>query len=205
MKLFVTLFSVLLAVNAVASDPPEDFSFYIQTDNLGTGHGCAVNGLVLTNAHMVDPRERYDYDVPAAVRFRYEFPSGQTGRGKSFYISGVADLAIIELDQEPPSGYAELGDKPEEGDKIHWLEYDFKKRKNIFDDRWRDAKVIKVIFGDVLLDDHVVRGASGGCAFNEDGKVIGIVTYGRTTGDRKTSTGITGIWGDWWKDVDVPE
>ena len=205
MKVIVTLLSVFLAVHAVASDPPQDFSFYLQTQRMGTGHGCAVNGLVLTNAHMVDPRDRDDFGQPHTVRFRYEFPSGQVGRGSSLFISSVADLAVVELDQVPPSGYAELAPKPKEGDTIHWLEYDFRKRKNIFKDRWQEAKVTHIFTGDVLLDREVVRGASGGCAFNEEGQVIGIVTYGMTTADSKASTGITGLWGDWWKDVELPE
>ena len=202
MKVIITAVAVFMAVHAVASNPFHAYSFAIATGRPGAyGHGCAVNGKLITNAHMVDPRDSYDYEAPSVVYFRYEFADGTSGIGKSAHISSVADLASITIDKNPPYGYARLGPEPKVGDRIFWVEYDFRKQKNVFKPRERDGKIIKIIAGHILLDEKVTRGASGGCAYNQAGGVVGLVTFGFTTHDGKTSTGIVGIWGDWFQNV----
>jgi len=151
---------------------------------------------------MVDPRIPGDFGQPSKVRFRYQFIDGTVGRGYSDLISSVADLAVIKIDKPPPFGYAVLGEKPEVGDKISWTEFDFRKRKNIYKPREREGEVTNILAGVVFLDEKVTLGASGGCAYNDKDEVVGLVTFRMTTDDVKDSTGITGLWGDWFKDVE---
>ena len=166
------------------------------------GHGCAVNGFTITNAHMVDPREVNDFSPPSKIRFRYQWQTGETGRGFSTLVSSQADLAVVALDSDPPNGYAPLAPRPFVGDMIYWTEYDFSKRKHIMQERERKGKIMRIVAGYVYLEENITRGASGGCAWNERGEVIGLMTFGITTEDMKSTAGVTGLWGKWFKDVD---
>ena len=202
MKTIITALAVFLGVHASAGIPDNAFTFEIFVGRGGIGHGCAVNGLLLTSAHLVDPRDDHDMDQPTKVRFRYSFPYGQTGRGASVQISSVADFATIEIDKEPQHGYARLGNRPKKGEKIHWVEYDYRKRKNVFKSRVRKGKVATIFAGHVMLEEGITSGASGGCAYNKDGEVIGLMMFSKYTEDNRVSAGVVGLWGDWWSDVE---
>ncbi len=204
MNLLVLLSMFFFALAPVfAGDPPvppHSFSF---RHFRASGHGCAVNGVTITNRHMVDPRRPGDFSPPHKIRFRYEFPDGTVGIGYSKKLANAADIAIVVLDKEPAS-YAILGDKPELGDHLTWVEYDFRKRANVFQPRVRRGKVVTIMSGHIYLDQDVVNGASGGCMYSEDGKVVGIITAKKRTNDRKWSAVATALYGDWWKDI-VPD
>lgn len=202
MKTLITAIAVFLTVHTAASTVENRYSFSMRVGRGGIGHGCAVNGLTITAAHMVDRREKHNFSAPPRMYFRYEFEGGQVGRGFSVQHSRNADLAIVSIDKDPPYGYATLAPKPKIGDKVTWFEYDFRKNKNIMKKRSRKSKIIQIISGLVLLKDKASGGASGGCVFNENGHVIGLVTFTIKTEDNKRATGITGLWGDWWQDVD---
>ena len=142
-----------------------------------TGHGCAVNGITITNRHMVDPRDYDEFEPPHKIRFRYSFYDGVEGVGFSTRISNVSDVAIVELDKDPSSYGVLASGPPAIGEDIVWVEYDFRKRNNMYKPRLRKAEVVHVFMGIVILKDSVTNGASGGCAYNEAGEIIGIVTY----------------------------
>lgn len=169
---------------------------------VGTGSGCAVNGMTITNRHMVDPRGSGNFSAPHKVRFRYEFLDGVTqGRGFSVRVSNYADLAVVKLDKEPPFGYGKLGAKPQPGDEVFWVEYDWRKQEDIFAQRGRRATVLRTTMGMVILNDPVNLGASGGCAYNINGDIVGLMTAWYDTDDGKSSAGVEGLWGDWWSDL----
>jgi hypothetical protein len=169
----------------------------------GGGHGCAVNGLIITNRHMVDPRrEWWEGDLPKMF-FRYEWPDETAGVGHSVTVSAIADLAIVKLDKEPPNGYAPLAtERPQEGDLVYWWEYDLRKQGDAFQPRYKEGKITTITAGHAILAKDVVQGASGGCAFNEYGEAIGLMSFGfGTTKDYKQNGGVTGFWGHWWRDL----
>ena len=200
MKNWFIAFVVFAAVQAAAVPVPDmPHSFAIQMRDGSSGHGCAVNGVILTNRHMVELSSEKGETKRAF--FRYEFPGGQVGRGESVSVSNRIDLATLKLDKDPPFGYARLGRKPVKDDLIKWVEYDFRKRKNAFKSRAREGKVVIAVAGEIIIDEPVTRGASGGCAYDERGEVVGLVTFGFGTADRKRGTGVPGFWGDWWADV----
>jgi hypothetical protein len=201
MKTFVALFSVIAAVSASSELLENAYTLSIHTGRHLVAHGCAVNGVVLTNAHVVDLRAKDEVDrVPPKVYFRYEFGPNK-GVGNSYGVSNLVDIAVIQLDQDPPYGFATLASRPEEGDKIHWFEFDYRKRKNVGKERRREGKIVNIAAGFVHLDENATRGSSGSCAYNKDGQVIGLITFGTSTGDGKGSAGIAGLWGSWWGDV----
>jgi len=182
-----------------------DVSYTFRLRHYGaTGSGCAVNGLTLTSRHLVDPRKAADFGPVHKVRFRFEFLDGKTeGRGYSHLISNHADLATVVLDKEPPFGYAKLAAKPQPGDDVLWMEYDWRKQDDYYAQRGRKSTVIRTTLGLVLLKDPPSNGASGGCAYNINGDVMGLMTFYDDTEDNKTSGGVVGLWGHWWNDVVV--
>ena len=203
MKTLMTLAAVVFALQASSDVPRDAYIAAITMSSGSSGHACAVNGLVVTNRHMVDYRAKGDDSPPSSAKFRYEFPSGQVGRGSTLRISNVADLAVIKLDKEPPHGYAKLGEKPKVGEIIRWVEYDFRKREDNFEARDREGKVTSVMAGMILIEEEIVGGASGGCAVNAAGEVVGIMTFSiRSEKDYKTGAGATAIYGGWWKDLE---
>lgn len=164
----------------------------------GFGHGCAVNGKTITNRHMV---EEDDTDVPEYFRFRYAFPDGPEGRGKPGWVSLVADLAVVEL-STPPATYGVLAPKePAIGEVVMWVEFDFRTQDTVFQPRIRKGTITTIAAGHAILAEGITSGASGGCAYNAAGEVLGIMTFSTGTADRKPSAGLTALWGDWWKDV----
>ena len=200
MKTIITAFAVLIGVQAaLASNYPAPQTFAIVTGDMSIGHGCAVNGLTITNHHMVDKYNK-DGDLET-VFFRYEFPGGGTGWGKSVKVSKNADLAVVSLDAPPPFGFAELGPKPEIGDKVYWVEYNFEDPDEAMRRVERRAEVSNVVAGYITADKEVVPGASGGCVYNEAGQVVGLVTFGMGLGRGRSAIGITGLWGKWFTDV----
>jgi S1-C subfamily serine protease len=193
---------------AATPDPPTvDVSYSFRLIHYGaTGHGCAVNGLTLTNRHMVDPRPAGEEHKPAyKTRFRYAFtnePTNTEGRGYSATISSVADLAIVKLDKEPPFGYARLAPTaPAIGASIFWIEYDFRTVENIYRVRGRKAKVVSNVAGILALDQQTNPGSSGGCAYNAAGEVVGLIAFYHKAENGKRAGGIVSLYGDWWTDV----
>jgi hypothetical protein len=205
-----TLLALILIVSLVPTPAPagedrtpQDFpeTFAIVPANGGFGHACAVNKAIVTNRHNVLPRGwKEGYEVHPSY-YRYEFINGRAGYGKSLRISRYADVAELKLDI-PASQYGVLAaNGPERGEKVWWVEYDFRKQDKAFFPRVRSAKVTTSFAGQVILAGEIVPGASGGCAYNEAGEVIGLMTFGFGTDDGRPSAGVVGLWGQWWKDV----
>lgn len=172
----------------------------------GMAHGCAVNGKTLTNRHVIDITPEGTYMTsPPQMRFRYTFPRGIEGYGKSLYISQASDAAVVELDKQPPN-YAPLATGPPAiGETVVWVEYDFREEAKSFSIRYRQSVVTQVRAGMVVIEGDVVQGASGGCAYNRAGEVIGLITWRKDNEDYSKVSGITGLWGDWWEYDEEPE
>lgn len=168
----------------------------------GFGHGCAVNGIAITNRHMVDPRtEQTFYVPPGPIVFRFQFLNGPAGQGRSIALSKAADLARVVLSQDPEN-YATLAVRgPAVGETLMWVEYDFRTQAEAFAARYRTSQVARSVAGHIILTDDPTPGASGGCAYNAAGEVVGLITFGMRTEDTKSAGGITALWGAWWADV----
>jgi len=175
---------VIVAVPAeVQRSAKHSFALFTQP---GLGHGCAVDGLALTNNHVVLD------DVGEPMGFRYSFTGGPSGHGFVDASATTADIAILEL-ANPPGIYAVRAmEPPNVGDTITWVEYDWREPADAFKDRHRSAKVLRLVGGAIIMDEVPVSGASGGCAYNAAGEVVGLVTFSIAG-----AGGVTGIWGPW--------
>jgi hypothetical protein len=168
----------------------------------GFGHGCAVNGVTLTNRHIVDPRLPETFFIPIGpLSFRFGFANGPQGTGRSIMLSASADVAQVKLSSEP-ANYATLAvHGPAVGETIMWVEYDFRTQGEAFERRYRTTTINRIVAGHAILEDTPVGGASGGCAYNAAGEVLGLMTFGMPTSDLGMAGGITALWGEWWKDA----
>ncbi len=200
------LFTFLSSPSVFADDPlPEHARASIKMSaRWSSSHACAVDGVVITNAHVVDrrlPTNMGDPIVPAT--FRYQQVDGPEGIGELFAIIGSADIALVNLDQYPTYFAPRATEAPAEGDEVSWYEYDLRKNEDAYKRRRRTTRVVTDFAGTLVLKDKATTGASGGCLFNEVGEVVGLMTFQIPTDDGKRGTGIAGIWAHWFDSVVV--
>ena len=133
------------------------------------------------------------------MSFRYEFRGVHGGLAKSVAVVESSDIALIALGAPSPV-YAELGPSPKVGDRIRWVEYDWRMRDRFMNPIGREAKVIGIWAGLLVLDGGVTEGASGGCAYNDAGQAVGLMTWYDfpTEEPAKQVGGVVGFWGGWW-------
>jgi hypothetical protein len=111
-----------------------------------------------------------------------------------------SDLGWLELGKGAVKyPYTVASTRPNIKDKIYWIEYNFKRKKDAFRTERREAKVLRIIAGHIYVDEAPVSGASGGCAFNEAGEVVGIISGAYAVGTfARANVGVfVGIYGDW--------
>ena len=200
--LIAFILALLLAPTptTLAGDDLVDVSYTFRISMYGGGaHGCAVNGKTMTARHVVDVRNSILEPLPKA-RFRYDFfeNANRSGVGEAAMVSPFSDLAVVKLDKEPPFGYADLGPEPKIGDRLRWVEYDFRRASKAYQPRGRSGKVVSVFAGLIVIEAEATKGASGGCAYNDANEVVGLISYKKETDDEKWVTGIAGLYGEWW-------
>jgi len=198
--LILILFLLLCGAVSSSSKDLVDVSHTFRISAFGgAAHGCAVNGVTLTNRHVVDKRNSI-LEPLALFKFRYDFfeNANRSGVGQSLLVSPFSDLATVQLDQVPPFGYAKLGAEPKIGDRIRWVEFDFRKAENAYKPRGRSGKVIAIFAGQIVLKTEAIEGASGGCAYNDANEVVGLMSYKRQAEDDEWVTVVVGFYGGWW-------
>lgn len=161
-------------------------------------HACPIGpNLALTAAHVVDPRWM-DSNFPL-IPFRFSNDAGVEGIVKPTGVFTEADIGLVAVGPNSVGFYRLADNAPEPEDKIYWIEYNTKKVKNAFKTKLRDSKVIVAVGGHIYVDDSPVPGASGGCAFNESGEVVGIISSGWMVGFTYAPNvgGIVATYGMW--------
>jgi hypothetical protein len=205
LSIIVLALALLFPFAATAGKPAfgSKYSFMLNNKYV-RAHGCAVNGYFLTNAHVIDPRSPGSSAPLPPMYYRYEFRGEHGGVAASYGVSASADVGMLTKMRAPSYGYALLGDEPAIGDRIRWIEYDWRKNESMMRARGRHAKVTGVYAGTVMLDRGVTPGASGGCAYTDDGRVIGLMTFYMEAQDNERAGGIVGFWGGWWNSMKLP-
>jgi len=146
------------------------------TSNMGLGSGVLVReDVILTAAHV----------VANAEEIMVEFFDGESIAAKTFRISRIADVALIQLDKPPADPHVALiGNSDEEriGDEIFvigapmGLPYSLSRGvisgKHTEHNLSNDGKMLEFFQTDAAIN----TGNSGGPMFNYEGEVIGIVS-----------------------------
>ena len=140
----------------------------------GIAHACPVDGVIYTAAHVVEEvlDSGAEYVIPG-----YSFSTREGNRGIVIpaSINTVRDLAILYL-QRGAVNYYKAGPAPVNDAKVYWREYSW--GEEVLSKSLVESTVAYTIAGHFVLTDEPEGGASGGCLFNEDGEVIGVVTWG---------------------------
>ena len=138
----------------------------------GFGHGCPVDDAIFTARHLVQPSPQMP---PTGVTFRDE--AGVVRVARTLGTSWAEDVAIID-----PGGavltYYEMGPEPTPGEVVYWWEYAQVAGPDILRAKLRGAPLLRAPAGHLVLSESPVPGASGSCAFNAQGQVVGIVVWG---------------------------
>ncbi len=144
----------------------------ITPDGAGSGFVYDASGLVVTNAHVVDNRDRVTVVV-----------MGEEYRGKVINRNETADLAVVHLDSDDAFEAVSLGSagRVPTGEEVTALGFplsavlgdDFTVTTGVISAR-RQFEGYEYFQTDAALN----PGNSGGPLLNRDGDVIGIITFG---------------------------
>src|SRR5574341_1302421 len=160
---------------------------------------CAVEGVVLTNAHVVDVRP-FDLAFPLS-ELRFESAMGDRGiigplRGLAF-----TDLAVVTT-STPLTHFARVAAaEPAPGEAVWWALPSWQSRKRMLERTIVSGRVLRSWAGTLVIDRETESGASGGCVFNGSGEVVGLVTWGSEARDQREATMAVGLWGPWWQHI----
>jgi hypothetical protein len=138
-----------------------------------------VEGQILTAKHVAART------LPTGQTYGLAFSwSNAEDYGEMFLFQSASarDLAKMSLMSGQTSYYKKSNEDPQAGEYVYWVEYNLENKKKAFVPRTRRAKVMHTIANHVVFDELPVKGASGGCIFNADNEVVGILVWGVETG-----------------------
>jgi V8-like Glu-specific endopeptidase len=195
-----TLMAVMLGTTAgISGDTEIDMDGVLHlVGRHSVGHACPVAPhFALTAAHVTDPRW-FDSDFNL-IPYRFDNDRGDYGLAIPRGVMGEVDLGWVEVTPNPVEPYAVAEHAPAIGDKVYWIGYNIRKRKQAFETERYESEVQLVRAGHIFTKDSPQPGASGGCVFNASGEVVGIVVAGWGIGNPyKTNIGeAVGVWGEW--------
>jgi hypothetical protein len=135
-------------------------------------HACAVDGVVFSAAHVVSPFV-YGKDHPQW----YTWSDGvRQGWFAHQHVSAARDLGVFFPKLGDLPRYHKIGDSPVTGDYVTWYEYNYT-RGNVLEEVQRESKVERTVAGHIVISREPAEGSSGGCLFNAQDKVVGIITW----------------------------
>lgn len=137
----------------------------------GFGHGCPVEGYIFTARHVVNPAP----GVSSGASFLDV--AGRVMPSVVVALGNAADVALLQPDDGALLTYYPRG-TVEPGDTVYWWDYVQEPGRDAMRARLRAGKVLRIPGGHLVIDRLPIRGASGGCVFNAEGGVVGIITWG---------------------------
>jgi hypothetical protein len=159
MKVFmIGLFLLML------SPPVPNGSIMAVFGNKGNAHACPVNGTILTAEHVTKAGTR---------GLHWSDQYGSEGTLTFMPPDDPRDIVVLRVDKGDTPVYNELGPRPKKDDKIYWYHYN----GDMADDRI-ETKVVNTRGGHIFAKKAPEHGASGGCVYDEQNRVVGIVVWG---------------------------
>lgn len=145
----------------------------------GMAHACPVaEGKALTNAHVIQRSTPLGEEIVDGMN--YSTDNGDDGSVVPFSISSFRDLAVVS---GPFKAFYKIAEKiPLPGDKVRFIGYDLRNKKDAFATRVFETEVVRVVAGRLIMKDAGVLGSSGSCVLNEAGEVVAINGFGMPVG-----------------------
>jgi V8-like Glu-specific endopeptidase len=198
MRALLFALPLLLAANLLGSpdsDKPDTSHILRTIGRYGMAHACPVLPQVaVTAAHVIAPNQN---DPSFITRLRFDAPDGVTGLVVPAATSDASDLAIVQL-SKPAHPYPLATAAPSPGETLYWLAYDYSGRKRALRPEVYSGKVLRVIAGNITIDETTPSGSSGSCVLNGRGEVVGIVSWGVGVGQTDQVTLAVGVFPPWF-------
>ena len=198
---------IILIITACASrravQPPSDpdtSSVLRLVGRYGLGHGCPVDGVILTAGHNIDPwswAERSPY-LGRLVSFSWEDSGGNSGYAHGAYVHPARDLGVLHVTNGTPAYYPLASEEPEIGDVLIWREYDRSAKRRAYHRKIQRARLVNSFAGNLIMEEPPHHGASGACVFDVAGHVVGIVTWQTPLESGERIGHAVSVVGAWW-------
>lgn len=164
----------------------------------GLAHGCAVDKLIITAAHVANPF----YGNPALSDHLAGYAWSDTA-GNSGYLMGVAanvyrDVGVLSVASGAPVYCRRATEEPRAGELLRWIEYNSGKLAGAYAPKLRHASLLRTVSGHLILDQPPERGASGSCVIDSAGLVVGIVSWTAPATSTKNVAFVVSVSGPWW-------
>lgn len=155
-------------------------------------HACPIAmDKALTNQHVMSGASRFIWGVSDGEEFHGLV---EVDRSEDFRdLTYIRPVTVTRF----PKWYSIAKAAPKIGDKVFFMGYDWSKQKNAFGPYEFDAKVTRILNGQLVFEPAGKPGSSGSCILNEAGEVVAINQGGKATEDEKLSGIGVGVWGDW--------
>lgn len=175
--------------------PTVDVSHVLHLQGQESGaSACPVDAAyALTSGHVV-----MDYEKRAQGMRGYTFSSdsGMEGILKPVTLFEYADLGLVEPGIPFTHFYELSPDKPEEGDLVAFIGFDWRDKKRAFRTRVWETEILYTVAGTIIMKDPGEPGTSGSCVFLlKNGKVVGINRGYLTLDSGETVGTAVGVWG----------
>lgn len=188
-RALVPLLALSMAVPAHANTP--DVSAIIRLAGTGSvAHGCPVAAdKAYTNAHVTRGTLGLSWTSGGSEGVALE-----TGRDR------FRDLATIAPRGRFPRWYPVAKEAPKEGDKLTFVGYEWRSRKEAFAERVFEVRALREFPGHLAYSPAGTPGSSGSCVLNAKGEIVGINMGAMEVGpkDKGEAVGIAvAMWGRW--------
>lgn len=177
--------------------PPDTSAILRLIGRDGLAHACAISPtLALTNVHVVDshPDEREYVPLP----LMWGLPSGEVGVVvPALDNDRFRDLARVMPHRGTfPRHYEIAATPPAVGDRVWFIGYDFRNRRDALAERVFEAKVLRNVAGTLVFYPPGTHGSSGSCVLDAVGRVVGVAYAGLSIAVQDAVGLAVGVWGD---------
>lgn len=160
---------------------------------------CPVSAdRALTNGHVAKEEPVLGGEpVPLPYIWESMGQVGLLGSRETTAWDRFRDLAYVQAYHSTfPRWYPIAKEAPKPGDRVRFIGWDFRKRKDAYGPREFAATVIRVRNAHVIFTPPGVPGTSGSCVLNDRGEVVAINAFGKDLDDTNTVGGAIGVWGN---------
>ncbi len=165
------------------------------------GHACPCDGLILTAAHVAHPLYLRQGFRGEPISYAWSDHMGNSGYLGSAYLMLSRDLGVLSVLtvlSGTPHYYRHATEEPALGERVRWVEYDYRGSREAYAPRHRTANVVRLVAGHLILGSGATPGASGACLFNAQDQVIGIMVGRQRVGVNEYVSVAVSVAGPWW-------